>query len=92
MAVVMSRLLRCHSHAEGCRDRVGGMSTCERVILAFLWARERLYAVQLAVGAEAVASSREDLVAIGLMPHVPHYAVVGGVEDIMQGHGQLHHA
>jgi len=26
------------------------------------------------------------------MSHVPHDAIVGGVENVVQGHGQFHHA
>ena len=47
--------------------------------------------MQLTVGAEAVATPRKYLMSVSLMPHVPHNAVVGGVEYIMQGYRQLHH-
>ena len=29
---------------------------------------------------------------VALVAHVPHQPVVGGVEQIVQGHGQFHHA
>ena len=38
---------------------------------------------------EAFAASGEYLVSIGLMAHVPYDAVVGGVHDVVQGHGQF---
>ena len=30
--------------------------------------------------------------AVGLVTHIPDQLVVGSVEDIVDGHGQLHHA
>ena len=48
--------------------------------------------MQLAVGAEQLAPTGQYLVAVGLVPHIPYDAVVRGVQHIVQGHGQLHHA
>ena len=81
----------CHSHTECSRDRVAGMSAAESVVFALVGMRKWLQTVQLAVGAELVTPSREYLMSICLMSHVPHNAVVGGVEHIMQRHSQFHH-
>ncbi len=51
-----------------------------------------MQSAQFAVGVELFPPSGQHLVCIGLMPHVPHDAVVGRVEDIVQGDGQFHHA
>ena len=45
--------------------------------------------VQFAYGVELFAAAGENLVPVGLVPHVPHDAVVGGVEHVVQGYGQL---
>ena len=46
----------------------------------------------LAQRADAVAAAGQDLVRIGLVADIPDQAVVGRVEYVMQGDGQLHHA
>ena len=49
-------------------------------------------AAQAAVGAyggELVATTGNDFVGIGLVAHVPDEFIVGGVEDVVQGQGQL---
>ena len=40
----------------------------------------------------AVTPAGEDFVRVGLVAHVPDQAVFGGVENIMQGHCELHRA
>ena len=47
--------------------------------------------MQLTVGAEAVATTRKYLMSVSLMPHVPHNAVVGSLENVVQGYRQLYH-
>ena len=78
-----------HSHAQGSRNAVRGMSRRERVVLALLRGGESAQAAQLAQRVELVAPSGQDLVRIGLMSHVPHQAVVGRVIDIVQRHDDL---
>ena len=90
--VGVSSLLSRHGHAECRRDAVGGVAARERVVFALQRRGKRAYAAKLAVGEEAVAPARENLVAIGLVAHVPHYAVVGRVKHVMQRHGELYHA
>ena len=41
---------------------------------------------------DAVAAAGEDLVRVALVADVPDQAVVGGVVQVVQGHGQLDHA
>ena len=52
----------------------------------------RAKAAQVPVGGESLPPARQYLVACCLMPHVPDDAVVGRVEDVVQGHRELHHA
>ena len=68
------------------------MAAHKGVIGALLWGGEWTDAAQFAVGAELLAASRQYLVAVGLMAHVPNDAVFGSVVDIVQGHGYLGHA
>jgi hypothetical protein len=52
-------------------------------------ARGRVQTIFLANGVHAIASSGEDLVGIGLVAHVPHQPIEGGVVDVVQGDRQL---
>ena len=89
MTVVVPGLAGSHRHTEGGRDGVGGMTAGEGVVLALQWGGKRADAVQMTVGAERVATSCKYLVTISLMTYIPHDAVVGGIEDIVQGNGNL---
>ncbi len=64
----------------------------ERVVFAFGALGEAGQAPALADGADAVAAAGQNLVRIGLVADVPDHPVPGGVEDVMQGDGQLDHA
>ena len=50
------------------------------------------HTVPLAQHGEARAASREHLVRIALVRHVPHNLVVGGIEHVVEGHRELCHA
>ena len=89
MTVVVPGLAGSHRHTEGGRDGVGGMTAGEGVVLALQWGGKRADAMQMTVGAERVATSCKYLVTISLMTYIPHDAVVGGIEDIVQGNGNL---
>ena len=65
------------------------MAGAERIVLALGAAGEAGEAVLLAQGADAVAAAGQDLVRIGLVADVPDQAVVRGVEDGVEGDGQL---
>ena len=76
-------------HTQCGRYGVGGMSGDEGVVFALGRVGETAQPVQLAAGVEPLASAGQYLVAVGLVPHVPYDAVVGGVEHVVQGYGQL---
>ena len=79
-------------HAVCRRYRGRGVSRAEGVVFALAHAREAAYASQLAVCGEEVAAPRDYLVGVGLMPDVPDNLVVGGVVNVVYGHGELHGA
>ena len=91
MAVAMPALTRRHSHTQSGGDAVGSMAAGEGIIFTLQRCREGTDAAKLAVGAEAVAAAGENLMAIGLVTHIPDDTVVGSVEDIVQGHRELYH-
>ena len=68
------------------------MSADKRVVFTLFRRGEGTYAVQLAVSAERFAPSRQYLVSVGLMAHIPHDAIIRRIIDIMQGNGQLYYA
>ena len=79
-------------HAERGRDRSRTVRGAEGVVLAFVATREAADAAELAQRVHAVAPAGEDLVRVGLVADVPHQAVVGGVEDVVQRDRQLDRA
>ena len=79
-------------HPEGGADRGAGMSDAEGVVRALAALGEAGQAALLAQGPHAGPSSGQDLVGIGLVTHVPHETVPGGIEDVMERDGELHHA
>ena len=85
------RILRCHRHTKCGRDAVGGMTADEGVVLALLGRGEGTKAAQLTVGTETVTTTGQDLMAVGLMAHIPYDAVIRGIIDIMKGYCQLYH-
>ncbi len=66
------------------------MTGCEGVVGALFGIGKTAKTAKLAIGVKLVAATCEQLVPIGLMPDIPHNAVVGGVEHIVQCHGELH--
>ena len=84
--------LKGGGHAQSGRDGVRGVPSDEGIVGALFGVGESADAPELAEGVEGLASAGEYLVTISLMPDVPDDAVVGRVEDVMQGHGQLHGA
>ncbi len=78
-----------HGHAERRRDAGGRMGRSESVELALRAARETTDATELAQRVHAVAPAGQDLVRVGLVAHVPHEAVFGGVEHVVQRQGEL---
>ena len=47
-------------------------------------------AMQFAVGAELLAAPGQNLMSVGLMPYIPHDAVVRSIVHIVQSHSQFH--
>ena len=68
------------------------MSYPEMVERTLGQARKAADATQFAQGVKTIQPSREQLVGIRLMPHVPDNAVPGRVEDAQKRHGQFHDA
>ena len=84
-----SRKIARHAHAERRRDRRRGVRGAERVVLAFGSLGETVQATGLPDRADAVAPPGENLVRIGLVPHVPDQPVARRIENVMQHHGEL---
>ena len=54
--------------------------------------QEARQATTLTQGGHALPPSGEDLVRVGLVPHIPHQPIAGGLKHVMQSDCQLHHA
>jgi len=78
-----------HRQSQGGGNGSGGMAGTKSVVLAFRALGKTADAVELAQRMELGTASREDLVGVGLMPDVPDNLVVRGVENVMEGDGQL---
>jgi hypothetical protein len=78
--------------AKGCRDAHRGVSSAKVVVWAFGHAWEATYATALAVVDKGVTTTCDNLMCIGLVSHIPNYAVVGRVVYMVQCHGELHSA
>ena len=68
------------------------MRGAKRVVVALTATGKPRQPAKLPQTVHAVAPARQDFVWVGLMAHIPHQAVFGGVENIVQGHRQLHRA
>ena len=77
-------------HAERRGDRHRSVPAPEGVVFALGHARETADAPQPPFGPEGLAAPRDDLVGVGLVADVPDDLVLRGVENVMQGRGQLH--
>ena len=91
-AAFVAGLLGAQGHAQRGADRGGRVAHPEGVEFRLGAFREAGQAVLLPHGENFVAAAGENLVRVALVAHVPHQPVVGGVEQVMQGHGQFHHA
>src|SRR5690606_34984825 len=79
-------------HTEASRDRSGGVCRAKRIVFAFIALGEARKPALLAQRTDAVASTRQNLVRIGLMADVKDQAGVGRIENVMQGERQLYDA
>ena len=68
------------------------MAGAEGVVFALVALAEAGQASRLAERADAVAAPGQNLVGVGLVAHVPDQPVVGRIEHMMQGNGELDHA
>ena len=68
------------------------MSGDEGVVFALSGLGEAGEAAELPQGVKQRLPAGEGLVDVGLMPHVEHKAVMGGVKDPVDRHRQLHNA
>ena len=67
------------------------MGRAERVVFALAALGEAAEAAGLAQGADAVATTGQDLVRIALMANIPDQPVIRRVEHMMDRHRQLNH-
>ena len=80
-----------HGHAQRRTDARAAVAHAKGVVGALAPLGESREAFVLAVGVEVVATPCQNLVAIGLVPHIPNDLVLRGVERIVQGNRQLNH-
>ena len=65
------------------------MAATEGVVFALVGMWKGLDPVEFSVGAEFVSATCQNLVSVGLVSHVPHDAVVGGIVDVVKGYRQF---
>src|SRR6185312_15545002 len=90
--VVASGEVARGTHAHRRRDGGAGVGDVEGVVGAFVAHREAADAAVLAQGGEAVAAAGDDLMAVGLMAHIPDDFVGGSVEGVVQRQRKLDRA
>ena len=78
------------SHSKGRRDGCPAVARIEGIVRTLLPLRKPADPSVLPQGMKTILSSRQELMGITLMPHVPDQLVPRKIEDIMQGKGQLH--
>ncbi len=81
---ILAAIARCHRHAQCGGNRGRRMRGPERVVGRFDTARKPRDAGGLPQAAHRLAASGQDLVRIGLVPHVPHDPVFGRLKHVMQ--------
>ena len=81
----------CLRDAQSCRNRCGAVSGIKAVKGALRTLREAAHAAVLPKAVEIVLSPGENLVGIGLMPHIPHDLIRRQIQGQIQPDGQLHH-
>ncbi len=79
-------------HAQTGGDGGAAVAGGEGVVGTFAHLGEAAQPVQLAEGIETVPTTGQQFVGVGLMAHVPNQLVLGRIQDVMQGDGQLHRA
>src|ERR1017187_10770139 len=82
-APALAELSGRNGHPKRGTDGSARVADAEGVVLAFGAARERSQSPGLLDRGQAFAPTRERLVRIGLVPDVPHKAVVGSLEHVV---------
>ncbi len=89
-AVVLPREVPGRGHAVGRREGRGGVARAIDVVLALGALEEPRDAAILPNRLEGLPATRQNLVDVGLVAHVPDREVLGGLEDVMKRHRELH--
>src|SRR5690349_24578953 len=76
--------IACDRHAERRRNGSGGMTSAERIEFGFITTKETANAPVLLHSWQKVTPSRQNLVRVSLMAHVPYQTIVRRVERVMQ--------
>jgi hypothetical protein len=90
--VLLAASIARHGITQSSTDRGAGVADPEHVVFALAPLGKTADAVTSSQGGERLLATREQLVAVSLMAHIPDDLVLWGVEDGVQGDGQLHHA
>ena len=90
LPVLLAVQLGCHCHAQGGRNRRGGMPRAKRVVLTLATARETADAAVQAFGLELLLPPGQNLMGIRLVPYVPNDVVVRRVKHIMKRYREFH--
>jgi len=89
---VLAALVAGQSHAQGRGDRGGGVAGAEVVEAALAALEVAGDAVLLAKRVETVPATGDQLVGVGLVPHIPDDTVTVEVEGLVERKGQFDHA
>jgi hypothetical protein len=89
---ILSLDVPCGDHAERRGDRRTGMAHIKTVEGAFFPLRKTADPAVLAYRGKLRAPARKNFMSIGLMPHIPHDAVLRSVEGAVQRNGQIDNA
>ena len=89
---VMLQSFRANRKSKRCRNGIGGMPRDKRIVTTLGRIRKTTDTLTLAIGIEYSATTCQDFVSIGLMPHIPDNTVGRRVKHIMQGNGKLDNA
>ncbi len=90
--LVRALLVTRRAHAQRRRQRRARVAGAVAIVRAFGAEREAVQTARLPDGVKTILASREQLVNVSLMAHVPDKLVFGRAEHVVQGQRQLHHA
>ena len=82
--VILALTIACNGHAQ-CRGKGGrSMARAKRVVFRFITPQKTTNAAVLFDRRQQIATSRENLMRVGLMAYVPNQAVVRRIERVMK--------